>query len=127
MKKPWIIWLLCAALVLGLCPVRAAEGQSFRFDDVADEGAYYFAPVYWAYGHDPQITTGVSANAFKPENPCTGAQVVTFLWRAEGKPEPEITENPFTDVEDSQYYYDAVLWAVGKGVTTGTSAESFSP
>ena len=127
MKKPWIIWLLCAALVLGLCPVRAAEGQSFRFDDVADEGAYYFAPVYWAYGHDPQITTGVSANAFKPENPCTRAQVVTFLWRAEGKPQPEGKDHPFSDVDPSQYYSEAVLWAVETGVTTGTSTSSFSP
>ena len=122
-----IVWLLCAALLLGLCPVHAAEDQPFRFDDVTDEGAYYFAPVYWAYGHDPQITTGASENTFRPDFPCTRAQVVTFLWRAEGKPEPEITENPFTDVEKSQYYYDAVLWAVGKGVTTGTSATGFSP
>ena len=129
MKKHFrrIAWLLCAALLLGLCPVYAAENQAFRFDDVTDEGAYYYAPVYWAYGHDPQITNGVSARAFQPEAPCTRAQVVTFLWRAEGKPEPEGTETSFTDVDPSQYYYDAVLWAVEKGVTTGTSAARFSP
>ncbi|MBQ3356330.1 MAG: S-layer homology domain-containing protein, partial [Oscillospiraceae bacterium] len=54
-------------------------------------------------------------------------QVVTFLWRAEGKPAPEKTENPFGDVKDSDFYYDAVLWAVEKEITKGTSEKTFSP
>ena len=53
--------------------------------------------------------------------------MVTFLWRAAGEPEPEITANPFTDVSASAYYYDAVLWAVKQGITNGTSATTFSP
>lgn len=52
---------------------------------------------------------------------------MTFLWRAEGQPAPTTTENPFTDVEEGTYYYDAVLWAVENGITTGTSATTFAP
>ena len=88
---------------------------------------YFFAPVYWAYEHDPQITKGTSEKLFSPNAGCTRAQVVTFLWRALGEPEPEKKENPFKDVAEGQYYYNAVLWAVEKGVTTGTSADKFSP
>ena len=59
--------------------------------------------------------------------PCTRAQVVTFLWNALGKPEPETTENPFGDVRQKDYFYKAVLWAVENGITTGTSETAFSP
>ena len=123
-----LAWVLCAVLLLGLFSANAAEdAPGFRFDDVADEGAYYFAPVYWAYGHDPQITVGVNDQSFMPDAPCTRAQVVTFLWRAESKPATEQAENPFSDVEEAAYYYDAVLWAVENGVTTGVSADLFRP
>ena len=103
------------------------KSDPFRFDDVRDESMYYFTPVYWAYEHDPQITTGTSANLFSPDRGCTRAQVVTFLWRAKGEPEPERTSNPFADVRTGAYYYKAVLWAVENGVTTGTSAATFRP
>ena len=96
------------------------------FSDVA-EGQYYHEPVLWAVRHDPQITTGTSATTFSPGSTCTRAQVVTFLWRAMGEPEPTKTDNPFSDVKADQYYYKAVLWALEKGVTTGTSADKFSP
>ena len=96
------------------------------FTDVP-EGQYYYEPVLWAIGQEPQITTGTSADRFSPNATCTRAQVVTFLWRAMGEPEPAKKDNPFTDVKEGQYYYKAVLWAVEKGITTGTSATTFSP
>ena len=96
------------------------------FNDVPD-GQYYYEPVLWAIGQEPQITTGTSADRFSPNATCTRAQVVTFLWRASGEPEPTKTENPFSDVKEGQYYYKAVLWAVEKGITTGTSSDKFSP
>lgn len=79
----------------------------------------------WAVGKT--ITNGTSANTFSPESNCNRAQVVTFLWRAAGSPTPTTTENPFTDVPDNAYYSDAVLWAVENGITSGTSANKFSP
>ena len=92
------------------------------------ESDYWYNAVLWAYYHTPQITTGTSATKFSPNNTCTRAQIVTFLWRAKGCPEPTLTESPFVDVKDtSQYYYKAVLWAVENGITTGTDATHFSP
>ena len=73
------------------------------------------------------ITAGISETAFGPDQNCTRAQVVTFLWRTEGKPEPSATANPFRDVSESLYYYKAVLWAVEKGITKGTADNEFSP
>lgn len=89
------------------------------------EGAYYYDAVLWAV--EQKITSGTSATTFSPEASCTRAQMVTFLWRAAGSPKVENGKNPFTDVQADAYYYDAVLWAVEKGVTSGTSATTFSP
>ena len=97
----------------------------FRFDDVKDDKAFYFAPVYWAV--DKKITKGTSEKLFSPNDGCTRAQVVTFLWRAAGEPEPTKAENPFKDVKETDYFYKAVLWAVENGITKGTSADKFSP
>jgi hypothetical protein len=72
------------------------------------------------------ITTGTSATTFSPEVNCSRGQIVTFLWRLAGEPEPTIT-NPFKDVPQGQYYYKAALWAYENGITTGTSATTFSP
>ena len=94
------------------------------FTDVA-EGAYYYAPVLWAV--QKQITNGTSATAFSPGDNCTRAQIVTFLWRAFGSPKPASDKNPFTDVKKGDYFYEPVLWAVASGITTGTSATTFSP
>ena len=91
------------------------------------KGAYYYDPVLWALNHKPQITDGVSADRFAPDKTCTRGQVVTFLWRAAGCPEPKITSNPFRDVKPSDYFCKAVLWAVENGITDGTSATTFSP
>ena len=94
------------------------------FRDV-DKDAYYAAAVDWAVSNE--ITNGTSASTFSPDEGCTRAQVVTFLWRAAGKPDPASSKSPFSDVKEGAYYYNAVLWAVGKGITNGTSDKTFSP
>ncbi len=95
-----------------------------KFVDVPKD-AYYHDAVYWAV--DKGITEGVDATHFAPDATCTRAQMVTFLWRDAGQPAPTSSENPFTDVKEGAYYYDAVLWAVEKGITVGTSSTTFSP
>ena len=87
-------------------------------------GAYYEDAVVWAVGKN--ITTGMSATTFDPNGSCTRAQIVTFLWRAAGSPEPK-TMKGFDDVASNAYYAKAVAWAVENGITTGTSASKFSP
>lgn len=94
------------------------------FSDVA-EGAYYYDAVLWAVENG--VTKGTSETTFSPAKTCTRAEAVTFLWRAAGSPEPTGSEQPFTDVKEGVYYYNAVLWAVEKKVTAGTSATTFSP
>ncbi len=99
------------------------SGSKNPFSDVkADD--YFFKAVLWAVENG--ITAGTSKTAFSPNDGCTRAQVVTFLWRTEGKP-AQSGSNPFFDVHASEYYYDAVLWAVEKGITKGTDATHFSP
>ena len=94
------------------------------FTDVSEDD-YFFKPVTFAYGSG--ITSGVTDTLFAPNATCTRAQVVTFLWRLWGTPEIEGVENPFVDVSSDAYYYNAVLWAVDYGLTTGTDATHFSP
>ena len=86
---------------------------------------YYYDAVLWAVENG--VTNGTSATTFSPDANVTRAQMVTFLWRAAGSPEPRSSANPFTDVSGSAYYYDAVLWAVENGITVGTSETTFSP
>ena len=106
-------------------PTPTPTPAPFRFDDVQDEGAYFFDPVYWAYENG--ITAGTTETTFGPNESCTRGQVVTFLWRAAKQPEPKTSDNPFTDVKEGDYFYKAVLWAVEKGITKGTSDTEFSP
>lgn len=94
------------------------------FKDVS-ENDYFYDAVLWAV--DKGITSGTSATIFDANKNCTRAEMVTFLWRAAGKPEPTNRMNPFTDVKEDSYYYKAVLWAVEKGITKGTSDTTFSP
>ena len=94
------------------------------FADVTN-GTYYYSAVLWAA--ENEITSGTSATTFSPDDTCTRAQIVTFLWRYRGRPEPVEANNPFGDVSKSVYYAKAVLWAAGNGVTSGTSASTFSP
>ena len=100
------------------------ETSENPFSDVK-EGEYYYSAVLWAV--ENKITSGTSKTAFSPNASCTRAQVVTFLWRSEGEPEPSETSNPFKDVKEGEYYYNAVLWAVENEITSGTSATAFSP
>ena len=86
-------------------------------------GDYYYDAVLWAAKNG--ITSGTDAVHFSPERPCTRAQIVTFLWRAAGAPEPK-TASSFTDVSASAYYAKAVAWAVENGITTGTTTSTFS-
>ncbi len=86
---------------------------------------FYYKPTLWAVANN--ITTGTSKTTFSPEEPCTRGQVVTFLWRAAGCPEPKSNTMPFTDVDSKAFYRKAVLWAVEQGITSGTSATTFSP
>ena len=87
--------------------------------------SFYFAPVAWAV--ESQVTSGATATTFNPGGQCQRAQVVTFLWRAAGCPMPTDAENPFEDVKEEDFYYDAVLWAVEKGITAGVDATHFAP
>ncbi len=100
------------------------DGSRNPFQDVPDD-AYYFEAVNWAVANN--VTNGTSETTFSPNVGCTRAQVVTFLWRAAGQPEPTEGTNPFTDVKEGTYYYKAVLWAVEKGITNGTSETTFDP
>ena len=100
------------------------EQPPIRFIDVAEDD-WFYDPVYWAV--ETGITTGTTDTTFSPKDDCTRAHMVTFLWRAAGSPEPNITENPFTDVSEGSCYYKAILWAVEHGITKGTSKSTFSP
>ena len=93
------------------------------FYDVPNN-AYFYEAVKWAVKNG--ITTGVGDNLFAPEQPCTRAQIVTFLWRAAGSPEPKSTVS-FADVPAGSYYAKAVAWAVENGITLGTGDGTFSP
>ena len=94
------------------------------FVDVPTD-AYYYDAVLWAAKEG--ITNGTSATTFSPNNPCTRAQMATFLWRAAGSPEPAIAECAFADVDLNGCYGKAILWAVEIGIVNGTSATTFSP
>ena len=94
------------------------------FADVA-EGSFYYDAVLWAVENG--ITTGADATHFLPGAICQRASVVTFLWRANGCPEPENTVNPFVDVTEDAFFYKAVLWALEEGITNGVDATHFAP
>ena len=105
-------------------PLDGGPATTSSFTDVP-AGAYYADAVKWAVAEG--ITSGTSPTTFSPNNGCTRAQMVTFLWRAAGCPEPESDYEPFRDVPKDAYYRKAVLWAAGEGITSGTSATTFSP
>ena len=94
------------------------------FYDVPNN-AYFYEAVKWAVKNG--ITDGVGNNLFAPEQPCTRAQIVTFLWRAAGSPEPKGAASGMTDVVSGSYYEKAVAWAIENGITTGTTTSTFSP
>ena len=115
------------------CQVTSRHGETVVSEVVevkvspfadTDAGAYYYQPILWAL--EKGITTGTSDTTFAPYAPCTRGQVVTFLWRAAGSPEPASAENPFSDVNEGPFY-KAILWAVEQGITTGYDDGTFRP
>ena len=110
------------------CVLTGCAGQCFL--DMPDKLRFSHNAIDWAI--ERSITDGTSKTRFSPTNPCTRAQIVTFLWRAAGEPPVEgdpliAPQNPFTDVKEDAYYYNAVLWAVDNGITAGTDETHFSP
>lgn len=97
---------------------------SFTFHDVS-RFDYFYNAVKWAAENG--IASGTGRYTFSPNAVCTRAQTVTFLWRAAGSPLPRYRVCPFTDVQPNDYYYNAVLWAVEQGITTGLNATIFGP
>ena len=111
----------------GRVEVKAAfteEAKISPFRDVPTD-AYYYEAVKWA--QKKGITGGIGDGLFGPNQPCTRAQIVTFLWRAAGSPEPEGTAAGMTDVAAGSYYEKAVAWAIENGITTGTADGRFAP
>lgn len=121
MKKRIISFIVAVAMLFSI-NVNSVFAAVNPFVDVA-KGIFYYDPVMWAVENN--ITTGTTSNTFSPDASCTRGQIVTFLWRSEGSPSVEGVENPFTDVEEGEFYYDAVLWAVEKGITKGISETVF--
>lgn len=109
----------------GVCSVCGAKGAEAapEFDDVKP-GAFYFDAVQWAVGNG--ITNGTGKNTFSPNDVCSRYQIVMFLWRAAGQPEAKAAVS-FADVKPGDIFYEAVQWAVERGITKGTSSTSFSP
>lgn len=109
----------------GVCSVCGAKGAEAapEFDDVKP-GAFYFDAVQWVVGNG--ITNGTGKNTFSPNDVCSRYQIVMFLWRAAGQPEAKAAVS-FADVKPGDIFYEAVQWAVERGITKGTSSTSFSP
>lgn len=101
-----------------------AAGAENPFTDVSKD-AYYYDAVLWAV--EQGITNGTSAATFSPDATVTRGQTAAFLWRVAKQPQVDQTANPFADVTQDAYYYNAVLWGVAKEITNGTSSTTFSP
>ncbi|MBQ3258821.1 MAG: S-layer homology domain-containing protein [Oscillospiraceae bacterium] len=118
----------CLSLLMALCILMSLSPMVFAADNLfTDVKAtdWYYSSVLWA--KEQGITSGKGEMNFAPNEGCTRAQVVTFLWAANGRPLPLRKCNPFGDVSPDAWYATAVLWAVEKGITSGTSSDTFSP
>jgi len=111
------------ATVYANSDVAHTDGSVPSFEDVPPD-AFYAQAVAWAVENG--ITNGTDINTFSPDDFCTRSEIVTFLWRANGSPTVN-AKNTFADVETTDFFYDAVLWAVSKGITNGTDPNTFSP
>lgn len=110
---------------VGACTVCGEKDPEYK-NTFSDVGEYYATDaVIWASYN--KITYGVAEGLFAPDEFCTRAQILTMLYRVAGEPKVESAKNPFNDVNEDDYFYNAVLWAVEKGITYGTSADKFSP
>ena len=106
------------------CPGGSAcPGHGFTDMPAADHWSHN--AIDWALIRG--ITTGTSATTVSPSRNCTRAQIITFVWHAYGSPNASVSSLPFTDVRSTDYFYQAVLWAYGKGIVAGTGADTFSP
>ena len=103
---------------------RCDETRRNPFVDVADD-SFCIDAVLWAV--EKGITKGITDTRFAPDDLTTRGQIVTFLWRAAGEPEPASNANPFTDVKEEDFCYKAVLWAVENGITKGMTETIFAP
>lgn len=121
-KHPLAIMLLVLCLLASLAPVTVLAADAADFSDVAAD-AWYAEQVAWAVNGG--ITAGIGGNLFGPDQSCTRAQAVTFLYKAMGAPAVEKAENPFGDVAEGDWYYTPVLWAVENGITAGLTADTF--
>ena len=106
------------------CGEEQEQPVTNPFTDVPED-SFYYEPVLWAVENG--VTTGATATTFNPNGISMRGQIVTFLWRAAGSPEPETTENPFVDVKESDYFYKAVLWAYENEITKGVDDTHFAP
>jgi len=138
--KRYNIIALALALMLGLTATLMNPTETYaedygdvcEFEDVRDESSYFYKPVYWA--KVTEVTTGRSKKTenggkiFDPYATCTRAEIVTYLWRAAGKPSPKASECKFDDVSSDSYYCKAVQWAYENKITTGRShTNNFDP
>ena len=121
----WDVWHIPADYTkfIGAIAAFLKEVETSPFSDVSTS-AYYYEAVKWA--QEKGITGGIGNGLFGPNQPCTRAQIVTFLWRAAGSPVVNYAMN-MSDVPEGSYYAEAVRWALSEGITTGTSAKTFSP
>ncbi|MCF2618124.1 S-layer homology domain-containing protein [Oscillibacter valericigenes] len=124
MKRIFTFFLAIMLAFSCVCFSAIAVEDTTPFEDIMEQD-YYYNSVLWAVENG--ITGGVTENLFKPAASCTRAQVVTFLWRANGRPEPAAQSNPFKDITEDDYFYKAVLWAVEKEITGGVSIDRFAP
>lgn len=112
----WRVYRTVDVINASLAAPEGAPAGVGAFLDVPED-AWYASAVTWATDHD--VITGTGGSQFSPDRSCTTGEVVTFLWRAMGRPEPAEEENPFTDVSATNYYYQAALWAYENGVVSG--------
>jgi len=119
-------WKSMAARYEKLSLYRSAKypAPADSFFDVADSD-WFYAPVVWAKSSG--VTGGKTTTTFAPYEGCTRAEVVTFLWAANGKPAAGAGKRPFVDVKPTDWYYTPVMWALEQGITSGTDATHFSP
>lgn len=121
--KKLLSCILTLVMILGLFTVNASAMGSAGFIDVPTD-AYYSEPVLWAV--EGGITNGIGNMSFGPDNTCTRAQILTFLWRAVGSPATAI-DNPYTDVNENHFYYQSALWAYENGMIEGTEFSGNTP
>ncbi|MBR1507632.1 MAG: S-layer homology domain-containing protein [Eubacterium sp.] len=124
MKRRIITIVTLFSILLVLWGGTGISSNASGFVDVPS-GAFYYDAVNWAVANN--ITQGTDSTHFKPNSPCIRSQIVTFIWKAYGSPEPDTEVNPFVDIQNTDYYYKAVLWAVENDITSGMDATHFKP